>query len=272
MGKVTTNIGAASSTLEAMTVQPDGKILAAGTALVNGQNQLAVARFNSDGTPDNTFGLGGKVTTPSCAEARAIAIQTDGRILATWGASGSDVCIVRYLGDVADLVLTMGVDFGQVSTGADLTYTIKVMNNGPESASSVVVLDTLPVGVTLVSASSTQGTCSGSDRVVCALGTISKGSSVAVKIVLRPTIAGVLTNTANVTSSTPDTTRIDNIVSLDSMVVKQSLMMFLPWVVVGTLSVGFTLAVVISRKSKRGNGPQRSKAVNGLWTRSTILG
>ncbi|OLE77481.1 hypothetical protein AUG19_00235 [archaeon 13_1_20CM_2_54_9] len=252
MGKVTTNIGASSSTLEGVVVQPDGKIVAAGTAVFSGQNQLAVARFNSDGSLDNTFGLGGKATTAGCPGARAIAVQGDGRILVTWGASSSDFCLVRFLGDSADVVLTMSFDPGQVSTGTNLTYTIMVVNNGPESASSVVVLDMLPEGVTLVAASTTQGTCTGSNRVACTLGTVGKGSSVTVKIVVRPTIAGVLTNTANVTSNTPDPNKIDNIISVNLMVAQS--LRFLPWVVVGTLSVGFTLAVVATRKSKRRRG------------------
>jgi uncharacterized delta-60 repeat protein len=47
-----------------MALQSDGKIVVAGTAeYLN--DDFAVVRYNTDGSPDGTFGSGGKVTTPS---------------------------------------------------------------------------------------------------------------------------------------------------------------------------------------------------------------
>ena len=70
----------------AVAIQSDGKIVAAGFAhLVNGDFDFALARYNSNGTLDTTFGTGGKKTTafgaPSVAQGNAIAIQKDGKIV-----------------------------------------------------------------------------------------------------------------------------------------------------------------------------------------------
>ena len=69
--------------LPAVAIQPDGKILAGGA----GSNAVRLARCNSDGSPDNTFGIGGIVSTQidgqgSWQVAASLAIQPDGRILA----------------------------------------------------------------------------------------------------------------------------------------------------------------------------------------------
>ncbi|MFT4101619.1 MAG: Calx-beta domain-containing protein [Burkholderiaceae bacterium] len=67
----------------AMALQADGKIVMAGGSTT----EFVLARFNADGSPDAGFGSGGRVTTDMIAggivqeEARAVAIQPDGRIV-----------------------------------------------------------------------------------------------------------------------------------------------------------------------------------------------
>ncbi|HKR61301.1 MAG TPA: PQQ-dependent sugar dehydrogenase [Pyrinomonadaceae bacterium] len=91
---------------------------------------------------------------------------------------------------------------GQV--GTSLSYRIVVSNNGPAPATNVSISDTLPVGVTLVSASATQGSCSGSATVNCSVGTINNGAFAIATIVVSPTTPGQLTNTAAATASETD--------------------------------------------------------------------
>ena len=57
---------------------------------------------------------------------------------------------------------------------ARVNYTITVTNAGPSPATNVVVTDTLPAGLTLVSATPSQGTCNAVDPVTCNLGTIAE--------------------------------------------------------------------------------------------------
>jgi uncharacterized repeat protein (TIGR01451 family) len=117
------------------------------------------------------------------------------------------------IGDVCDsisanLSITKSDAPDPVAIGSSLTYTLVVNNAGPNSADGVTVRDTLPTGVTFVSAISTQGTCTGTDDIVCNIGTLANGASATVTITVSPTSGGMLTNTANVGSSTtdPDTT------------------------------------------------------------------
>lgn len=83
-------------------VQPDGKIVAAGTA----DGKCAVARFNYNGTLDNTFSFDGKLTTDvgpgESQELNKVIILPNGKILAigSVGANTSlDGIIIRYNAD-----------------------------------------------------------------------------------------------------------------------------------------------------------------------------
>ena len=93
-GKVTTDTGAAE-TGQDVAVQADGKIVALGKS--PGFTWL-VARYHANGTLDNSFdGNGVATTTTNSTEASAVAIQPDGRIVAT-GSSGPDGFVVlRFL-------------------------------------------------------------------------------------------------------------------------------------------------------------------------------
>jgi len=98
-----------------------------------------------------------------------------------------------------------------VTVGNNLTYTIVVSNNGPETGTGVTLTDTLPSSVTYVSATSTQGTCSRSgSTVTCSIGTLSNGASATVTIVVTPTTAGTITNTASATCNETDTNSGNN--------------------------------------------------------------
>jgi uncharacterized repeat protein (TIGR01451 family) len=90
--------------------------------------------------------------------------------------------------------------------GQDLTYTLAVKNNhATNPADAVNVIDPLPAGATFVSSAAGQGSCTGTTNVSCALGNLAAGQSTTVTIVVRPTAAGPLSNTASLTTTSSDT-------------------------------------------------------------------
>ena len=101
--------GRTGSLLQAYTMilQPDGKILVGGLIRLSYRTtNFAVARYNSDGTIDTTFGTGGKVTTQFYGghdEIHALALQPDGKIVAagqaTWGGDAWYAVLARYDGN-----------------------------------------------------------------------------------------------------------------------------------------------------------------------------
>jgi uncharacterized delta-60 repeat protein len=87
-GKVRTDLLGFDDFAEAIVIQADGKIVAAGFAQNSADflsADFALARYNADGSPDLNFGNGGKVLTDffGCADVcRTLALQADGKILA----------------------------------------------------------------------------------------------------------------------------------------------------------------------------------------------
>src|SRR6185436_18696834 len=104
----------------------------------------------------------------------------------------------------ANLSITKTASPNPALVSANLTYRIVVSNSGPSPATNATVTDTLPAGVNFVSATPTQGTCSGTGTVTCNLGSIASGGSAIVNIVCVPQAVGQLTNTASVSAAESD--------------------------------------------------------------------
>jgi len=99
---------------------------------------------------------------------------------------------------LADLSLNIDVLSEQTPLNIPFDYQITVSNGGPNSTDGIVVTDQLPSQTTFVSSTPSQGGCSGTSLIVCNMGTISSGSTATVTIRVAPTVAGRVTNTANV--------------------------------------------------------------------------
>ena len=102
-GKVITPIGSGNDSANAMTLQPDGKVLVAGYCS-NGTNyDFCVARYMPDGTLDTSWNITGKVITPIGSSddfAYAMTLQPDGKVLVAGGCfngTNDDFCAARYL-------------------------------------------------------------------------------------------------------------------------------------------------------------------------------
>ena len=92
-----------------------------------------------------------------------------------------------------------------VVAGDMLTYVITATNQGTLAATGVTVTDTLPVGVTYISAVSSQGNCSGTSAIVCAVGSLAEGSHATITITARaPTMLAGIDNSAAIKGAQAD--------------------------------------------------------------------
>ena len=127
-GKVTTDFGGRFQGATSVALQPDGKIVAAGGGVINQFNDFALARYNSDGTLDTSFGSGGKVLTNIggvSAQARSLAVQPDGKIVVAGYANvggGENFELVRYNSNG-----TLDASFG---TGGEVTTDFGLLDQG----------------------------------------------------------------------------------------------------------------------------------------------
>jgi uncharacterized repeat protein (TIGR01451 family) len=98
-----------------------------------------------------------------------------------------------------------------VTVNGVLTYQVTVSNAGPAAATGVTVTDSLPSGVTFVSATPSQGGCSfAAGTVTCALGTVPDGGGATITITVRPDVKAALSNTARVTANQTDPAPANN--------------------------------------------------------------
>jgi uncharacterized delta-60 repeat protein len=138
-GKVITHIGDATDDAKASVIQPDGKIVVVGSSGccgITGDNGFAVARYNVDGSLDNTFDGDGRVFTLSGiygASANAVVIQSDGKIVVAGSSysKSASFAVVRYNTN-GSLDTSFGTD-GKVLTGIGLNSEAKaivIQDNG----------------------------------------------------------------------------------------------------------------------------------------------
>src|SRR5207249_3478869 len=90
-----------------------------------------------------------------------------------------------------------------VTTGSNLTYSVRVHNNGPDSAAVVTLSDALPDGVVFVSAS--PGCTNIGGTVTCTISNLAKAANSTATIIVTVTNApGQICNTASVESTETD--------------------------------------------------------------------
>jgi large repetitive protein len=108
-------------------------------------------------------------------------------------------------GSAADVALTKTAS-ATVQSGAEIIWTITVIDHGPSTAHDVTVVDSLPAGVAYLGSTPSQGSCVlASGKLTCELGTIASGASA--QIAVNATVtegAGMLQNTASVSAKEPD--------------------------------------------------------------------
>jgi uncharacterized delta-60 repeat protein len=129
-GRATADVGPMSS-VRGIALQPDGKILVAGFAFstVSLTVDFALVRFNTDGSLDTGFGIGGKVTTDfanSADRPAGVALLANDMIVVA-GTSAGNFAVARYHSD------------GSLDTSFDSDGKITTNLGGTELGGSVVV-------------------------------------------------------------------------------------------------------------------------------------
>jgi uncharacterized delta-60 repeat protein len=153
-GWISLDFSGGADVANAVALQADGKIILAGTAdqgAASTQTDFALARFNSDGTPDSSFGTAGKQTTdfgnsPDFAEALTIQAADRKILIAGHSATGAntDFALARYNTD-GSLDTTFGAS-GRViqdfSGSHDYAYSLAIQGDGKILAAGYTVAAT----------------------------------------------------------------------------------------------------------------------------------
>jgi uncharacterized delta-60 repeat protein len=137
-GIVTTAIGGADEIAESVVIQSDGKIITAGYYDNGTDNDFALARFNSDGELDDSFGENGIVKTPVGSfgdVAVGVVLQSDGKIVVAGhsdNGSDRDIAILRYNADgsLDDSFDSNGIVLIPIGDGEDYCEDITLQPDG----------------------------------------------------------------------------------------------------------------------------------------------
>jgi uncharacterized repeat protein (TIGR01451 family) len=120
----------------------------------------------------------------------------------------------------ADVAVAMTGGPNPVIVGNNITYTITVTNDGPNTATGVVLTDPLPAGVTYVSGTASAGTITQSGASLTAdLGDLGAGGAATIVLVAQATEIGAPSNTATVSSTSTDLNLANNSAMLATSVV-----------------------------------------------------
>ena len=199
-------------------------ILSAGGTFVSGGYNLTISR--SFGNPLRgrqawSGNSGGFITTvvnlPASAAGQTIQFRwscgTDNSTAsAGWYIDSVAISnIVCCAGNAADLALGSSVSPSALNLSSNVTFTLNVTNLGPNAAANVVLADTLPAGFNFVTASASQGTWNNNGNSFSAsLGTIANQARATVTIQAVGSASGQWTNSATVSSSTPESNPANN--------------------------------------------------------------
>ena len=145
-----------------------------GTLAINGSAHISIA-FR----PSDEGAVGGTATL--------IADNLLSALTADWGATASAS---------ADVAVTQSYSPSPAVQAQKVTLTVTVTDNGPTAAHGVVLTESVAGGVTVVSATASQGTCASN---ICTLGDLSAGAVATVMFVLSapPTTAAATLSTTS---------------------------------------------------------------------------
>jgi uncharacterized repeat protein (TIGR01451 family) len=180
---------------------------AAGTITCTASGTIAV-----NGTANFSLVLQVSASTPSGTNIAETAMATVSNIVPNLTTNSATASVIVANANSADMaIVKTATPANTVPEGDPLTYTLAVTNNGPATATNVIVTDPLPSDVTYLSSSSTLGTCSQADgTVTCQLGTMINTATATVTILTLAAAPGTAVNTATVAADQTDPNLTNN--------------------------------------------------------------
>jgi uncharacterized delta-60 repeat protein len=138
-GKQISDFFGAGAKANGVVLQPDGKFVVAGTASDNATRpvatDIALARYNSDGSLDSAFGIGGQTAIPfpdsATEQGNAVALLPDGKIIVAGTAfktfaTPPDFALVRYNSDGS----LDGIKTSDIAGGTDEAQGLAIQSDG----------------------------------------------------------------------------------------------------------------------------------------------
>ena len=140
-GKQFTDFGTHHNSGSSVAIQADGKIVIAGQSYINNQDNVSLARYNIDGTPDTTFSHDGEQENVFGADdyfIESIAIQSNGKIVVagysetSQGPASSSFVVARYTtsGDLDNSFNKNGFQSTSVGTHFNIGNAVAVNTDG----------------------------------------------------------------------------------------------------------------------------------------------
>lgn len=169
--------------------------------------QTVSIAYAADIDPDATEPVGNTATASSTTDDPSVEDNT--------------ASVTSPVATSADLAVDKVVN-GPVVPGAEASWTITVVNNGPSTARNVIVEDVAPDGVSFSSLATAAGTCTLGG--VCELGELGVGeqATIAVTAPIDVALTGMVTNTATVSGTTPDPLADNDVASVSTPASMQS--------------------------------------------------
>ena len=127
---------------------------------------------------------------------------------------------VRHVHSVPDLLqVTMSGAPHLVNVGDVLTYTLDLVNNGTGTATGATAKQTLPLSLTLNSATASQGGCSrAGTTLTCNLGSMAPDAKATITVKVTPTVPGTISSDVTVSADQTDPYTNDNTGSVETLV------------------------------------------------------
>ncbi|WP_026735285.1 DUF6923 family protein [Fischerella sp. PCC 9605] len=252
-----------------------------------GVSTLASGPFDSNSTAlgsNNTYGFDADTYNVSSLTQAGVS-QLTGTVQTGQDYVFLNNVIIAATTQVADLKLEKTVDNATPNVGQNITFTVNVTNEGPDTTNNVTVKDLLPTGVSHVS--NTGGGNYNPTTGVWNTGTLTNGQSKSLQITVKVNNTGNITNTAEVTGSSlrdPDS-QVNNNISTEDDQASVLISAVAPGTITGkvikddnsngavdTGETGFSPEVTVTLKDSNDNtvGSPVTTAADGTYTFTNV--